>query len=251
MDSTQANPDVGRRNAELVSSIQTYHAGGTWKNQRIVGILPAGRTMPSRVALAWRNLITPPNQPAPWLLAEGDEVGIAYSNAFDYVLNHPDLSQFEYIATLEHDNLGPPDGLLKLIKRMESRPEFACIGGLYWTKGEGGVPQIWGDINDPVQNYRPQAPVPGELVECWGTGMGFNLWRISAFKGLLEKWDPPWQDRAPSGKKALFKTKASMAEGVGTQDLAFWAEARKHGLRCAIDCDVLVGHLDPSTGLVW
>jgi len=267
---TQASPDIGLRNAaleqstttylqggcgirnaDLTASIQTYHATGTWKKQRIVGILPAGRSMPSRVALAWRNLITPPNQPAPWILAEGDEVGVAYSNTFDYVLHHPDLSQFEYIATLEHDNIGPPDGLLRLIQRMEEHPEFACISGLYWTKGEGGVPQCWGSPQeDPVVNYRPQVPRPGEVMEVYGTGMGFALWRISSMLSALPKWDPPWTERAPSGKKALFKTKASLSEGVGTQDLAFWGEARKVGLRGAVDCGVLVGHLD-SNGVVW
>ncbi|MEL4403161.1 hypothetical protein AAEJ42_23345, partial [Shewanella algae] len=79
--------------------------------------------------------------------------------------------------------------------------------------------------------YRPQPPVPGQLVECYGTGMGFNLWRMSMFKDKRIK--KPW-----------FKTKASKEEGVGTQDLAFWGEARKYGYRCAIDCDVLVGHYE-------
>lgn len=65
--------------------------------------------------------------------------------------------------------------------------------------------------------------------------MGFNLWRLSMFKEMPKPW---------------FITKAG-TEGVGTQDLAFWGEARKKGYRCAIDCGVLVGHLDPSTGVVW
>jgi hypothetical protein len=31
---------------------------------------------------------------------------------------------------------------------------------------------------------------------------------------------------------------------VGTQDLYFWGDAKKYGYRCAIDCDVMVGHYD-------
>ena len=131
----------------------------------------------------------------------------------------------------------PQDGLLKLIKRMEERPEFSCVGGLYWTKGEGGVPQMWGDPKDPILNFRPQVPVPGQLVECCGTGMGFNLWRLSMFKD--ERLRRPW-----------FKTLAGR-EGVGTQDLYFWGDARKHGYRCAIDCDVLVGHYDSVGDVIW
>ena len=118
---------------------------------------------------------------------------------------------------------------------------MSYIGGLYWTKGEGGVPQIWGDINDPVVNYRPQMPVPGELVECYGTGMGFNLWRMDMFREIVKNEKFP---------KPMFETKMGPG-GIGTQDLAFWAEARKWGFRCAIDCDVLVGHFDASTGIAW
>ena len=44
-------------------------------------------------------------------------------------------------------------------------------------------------------------------------------------------------------RKPWFKTVAG-ADGVGTQDLYFWNDARKYGYRCAIDCDVLVGHYD-------
>ena len=130
----------------------------------------------------------------------------------------------------------PPDGVLALVRRMEAHPELACIGGLYWTKGEGGCPQIWGDVKDPILNFRPQLPVPGELVECCGTGQGFNLFRLDTFKD--EKLRKPW-----------FKTIAGR-EGVGTQDLHFWSDARKFGYRCAIDCAVLVGHVD-AEGFVW
>ena len=161
------------------------------------------------------------------------EVGDAYSTAIDNILAHPDLSKWEYILTIEHDNAPAADGVVKLVERMEEHPEFACIGGLYFTKGEGGVAQIWGDIKDPLPNYRPQPPDPnGGLVECYGTGMGFNLWRLKMFtdKRLAKPW---------------FKTlNGKDGKGVATQDLVFWSDARKYGYRCAIDCSVKVGHYD-------
>ena len=40
---------------------------------------------------------------------------------------------------------------------------------------EGGVAQIWGDPKDYLLNFRPQPPIPGQLVECCGTGMGSML----------------------------------------------------------------------------
>jgi len=229
--------DAGRNNDQLELSSTTYLQGHTWKKQRGICLLPAGSNIPTRVALAWRGLILPPNQAWHFMAIEGDEVGEAYNRAIQSVLDHPDLSQWEYILTMEHDNLPPGDGVLKLIKRLEDNPHLSAVGGIYWTKGECGVPQIWGDAKDPVTNFRPQPPVPGELVECCGTGMGFNLWRLSMFKD-------------PNIQKPWFVTKAGL-DGVGTQDLHFWSNARKAGHRCAVDCACLVGHLDTSTGIVW
>lgn len=234
--------EVGIHNSNLQASAGRILESGTWKRQRVVVLLPASGSIPSKVALSHWNLIFPPNQGVYRVLCLGMEVGHAYSEAITQILAHPDLGTWEYFLTLEHDNMPPPDGVLKLIARMEKYPEFSCIGGLYFTKGPLGVPQVWGDPKDPVLNFRPQPPVPGQLVECCGTGMGFNLWRMSMFKDLLARKEMP---------KPLFKTKASLQEGVGTQDLAFWSEARKFGYRCAIDCDVLVGHHDSANDITW
>jgi hypothetical protein len=229
--------EVGRHNIDLPKSTLRVIEGGGWKKQRVIMLIPAGAVIPTKVYLSHCSLIFPPNQSAHRMAAIGQEVGEAFSNAIQQILDHPDLSQWEYLLTIEHDNCPQSDGLVKLIAHMDKHPEFACIGGLYWTKGEGGMPQIWGDATDPVLNFRPQPPVPpeqwpthGALKECVGTGMGFNLWRMSMFRDTrLRK---PW-----------FKTLAGK-EGVGTPDLYFWGDARKYGYRCAIACDVPVGHYD-------
>lgn len=214
--------------------------GGSWKKQRIIVIIPADATIPAKVALSHWNLIFPPNNGIVRILAQGMEVGHAYSTAIENVLGHPDLKEWEFILTLEHDNMPPQDGVIRLVEQMEQHPEFACIGGLYFCKGEGGCAQIWGDIRDPLINFRPQLPDPnGGLVECVGTGMGFNLWRLSIFKDARLK--KPW-----------FRTlKGENGTGVGTQDLTFWGDARKYGYRCAIDCSVKTGHYDLATDTVW
>lgn len=228
----------GEHNRDLAKTSARLIKGSSWKKQRIVVILPSADMMSSKVALTHWNLIFPPNNGVVRILAQGMEVGHAYSEAIQGILDHPDLSQWEYILTLESDNTPPQDGIIKLLEKMEAHPEFACVGGLYFTKGEGGCAQIWGDPKDPVLNFRPQIPdVNGGLVECCGTGMGFNLWRISMFKD--ERLRKPW-----------FKTLAG-AEGVGTQDLYFWGDARKYGYRCAIDCSVRVGHYDINTDTNW
>lgn len=231
--------DTGRHNANLEHSTLRIVEGATWKKQRVIVIVPTANTVHAKVFFSWWSLIFPPNQAVLRIPVLGHEVGEAYSRVISDIIADPNLSEWEYILTLEHDNVPPPDGLVKLIAQMDAHPELSCIGGLYWTKGEGGVPQIWGDPKDPVLNFRPQPPKAGELVECCGTGMGFNLWRISMFKD-------------PKLRQPFFKTlNGSEGTGVGTQDLFFWGDARKYGYRCAVDCSVLVGHYDASNDIIW
>ena len=231
--------DAGKHNLALETATSRILQGATWKKQRVIVMIPSAPMIAAKVALSHWNLIFPPNQPVYRLLCLGMEVGDAYTQAIEAVLAHPELSQWEYVLTLEHDNVPPPDGLLKLIETMDAHPELDCVGGLYWTKGEGGVPQIWGDASDPIINFRPQPPRAGEVVECYGVGMGFNLWRLAMFKD--DRLRRPW-----------FKTQNGLdGQGLATQDLYFWTDARKHGFRCAVDCRVLVGHYDPGTDTTW
>jgi hypothetical protein len=223
----------GEHNRNLEQSASRLLKGGSWKKQRCLVIVPASDDIPAKICLSHWSLAFPPNNGVLRMLALGMEVGDAYSTAIENILAHPDLNDWEYIVTIEHDNAPPPDGVVKLIERMEEHPEYACISGLYFTKGPGGVAQIWGDPNDMPLNFRPQIPdVNGGLKPCNGTGMGFAVWRTSMFKD--QRLKRPWF-RTLNGKNN---------EGVATQDLAFWADAHKYGFRCAVDCSVKVGHYD-------
>lgn len=227
----------GAHNADKNGTSARLIRGASWKKQRIVVILPAADLIPAKVALTHWNLYFPPNNAVVRLLALGMEVGDAYSTTIEQVLANAELSKWEYILTIEHDNTPPPDGIIKLLERMEAHPELSCIGGLYFTKGEGGVAQIWGDPRDPILNFRPMQPdLNGGLVECCGTGMGFNLWRLQMFKD--KRLRKPW-----------FVTQKK--DGVSTQDLYAWTDFRKYGYRCAIDCSVRVGHHDHNTDTTW
>lgn len=223
----------GAHNADLKTTHARLLKGGTWRKQRVIVVLPAADLVPAKCVLSWLNLAYPPNNGVCRILAVGMEVGDAYSQAIDGILAHPDLRDWEYLLTLEHDNLPPPDGLIRLIDRLENDEKLHVVGGLYFTKGPGGCAQIWGDANDLILNFRPQPPDPnGGLVRCYGTGMGFTLYRMSMFR----EW---------KGPKPFFRTKRGLAgEGIGTQDLSFASEAFKLGYKCAIDCSVKVGHYD-------
>jgi hypothetical protein len=224
------NGDPGKTHSRLKES-------AAWKRQRIVVLIPAGENIPVKVYLSHMNLMFPPNNGVARIAAVGMEVGEAYSQAIEGILAHPELGQWEYLLTVEHDNIPPAYGVIRLLESMEANPKFDAIGGLYFTKGHGGVPQIWGDPKDPVLNFRPQLPdVNGGLVECNGTGMGFNLWRMKIFKD--KKLRRPW-----------FVTQKK--DGVATQDLYFATDAKKHGYRFAVDCSVRVGHYDQGADFTW
>jgi hypothetical protein len=205
-------PDYGKHNADLDATIKRVTESASWKKLDTVMVIPAGAEIPTKVVMSWLNLYGPPNNSLfriPTVAAINVEVGEAFSQTIEWIINHPQLKDYKYILTVEHDNVPPPDGLIRLQQKMEEHPEYDCIGGLYFTKGPEGVPQIWGDPRDPINN--------------------FNLWRMDMFKD-------------PDLRRPWFKTQKE--GGVATQDLYFWGDARKHGYRCAVDCSVLVGHYD-------
>jgi hypothetical protein len=173
------------------------------------------------------------------LFAVGMEVGEAYNSVIEMILANPELSTWKYILTLEDDNMPPPDGLLKLYEHID---EYDVIGGLYWTKGEGGQPMIYGDPKSPTLNFIPQIPISEGIQPANGLGMGFNLFKLDIFKD--ERIPKPW-----------FKTLQEFIPGQGgrayTQDLYFYERAGKVGYKFACDTRVKVGHYDSVMDVVW
>lgn len=227
----------GAHNADLDASTRRLYRAKSYRDLSTVIVVPCLRAgIPARAVERWMGLMTPMNQRCIRIFMEGMEVGEAYSKAISLILAHPELSAWRYVLTMEHDNLPPADGLLRLYEHID---DYAAVGGLYWTKGPEGQPMIYGDPADGILNFRPQVPRVGEVQECNGLGMGFTLFNMDVFRQV----DPPWfrtvQEVGPDGAKAY------------TQDLWFFQQVREKGLRVACDTRVRVGHLDPQTGEVW
>jgi hypothetical protein len=186
----------------------------------------------------WMGLMIPMNQAFVRIFVSGMEVAAAYNAAIEAILNNPVLRDFKYVLTIEEDNMPPPDGLIKLYESMD---EYAIVGGIYWTKGEGGQPMIYGDPKG-ILGFQPQVPLPDKVQECNGLGMGFTLFDMRLFTD--EKIPRPW-----------FKTIQEWTPGggisMGTQDLYFMGNVRRAGYKIASDNRVKVGHYDPDTGMVW
>ncbi len=229
--------DVGAHNGGPQSS-NRLREGNTYRDLSTIWITPTRKPIEHRTISSWMALMRPMNQPfiGP-LFIKGHEVGAAYQETFDMILAHPELSKWQYVLTVEEDNLPPQDGLMQMYSSIEKG--YDCVGGLYWTKGEAGQPMIYGDPRVMPRNFVPQIPQSEALQHCNGLGMGFNLWRIESFKSKLKKMKKPW-----------FKTVQEKGAQF-TQDLYFFNEAAKYGFRVACDTRVKVGHLDVATGVVW
>lgn len=230
--------NVGLHNGQIDESIGRVIKGNTYREVSTIWVTPTRGTINPRVVSSWMGMQRPMNQNflGP-LFIERDEVGVAYQKMFDMILDHPELSKWKYILTVEEDNLPPPMGIMRLYESIEKG--FDCVAGLYWTKGEGGQPMIYGDPAVMPRNFIPQIPKPEALQHCNGLGMGFNLWRIGSFRKKLRDMPKPW-----------FKTVQEQGRQF-TQDLWFYNEAAKHGYKVACDTRVKVGHLDVTSGIVW
>lgn len=216
--------------------LERLKRGKTYKDLSTVVVIPTRGSIPARVVESWWGLMMPMNQKTTRMVIKGMEVGAAYNHAIELILSHPELSKWKYVLTLEEDNIPPPDGLLKLYENID---KYDAVGGLYWTKGEAGMPMIYGNPKG-VLNFIPQKPKVNDIHECNGLGMGFTLFKLDLFRELEKPWFETIQEYIPGvGGKAY------------TQDLAFFEKARKSGKRVACDTRVKVGHFDSSTEIVW
>lgn len=248
--------------------------GASYKDLSTVLVCPTRSDghLHGKVADAIHGAIKPMNQafwkfPFEAIRVGGHEVGKAYDAALMAIRENPGLRDYVFLLVCEHDNVPPPDGLIRLQQAMYANADydadgrilrddkgilrfhFLGIGGLYWTKTQAGTadvfsqPMIYGHPQEFPPNFRPQLPLPDTLQECRGIAMGWSIFSLSA---LLkdERLGPPW-----------FETKNNYdpQKGVemGTQDLVFCAKAGGFGYRFAVDTSCKVGHMDLTTELVW
>lgn len=221
------------------SSSSRLENGKAYKDLSTICIVPTRGLIPAKVAQSWMGMMTPMNNKFTRIFVIGMEVGDAYSQTIQAILDNEELSKWKYILTLEEDNMPPPDGLLRLYEGMD---EYDAIGGLYWTKGVEGQPMIYGNPYEAPKNFLPQIPQPDTIQQCNGLGMGFTLFKTEIFKD--ERIPRPW-----------FKTEQSYIPGQGTkaytQDLYFFENAAKYGYKFACDTRVKVGHYDINEDIVW
>lgn len=229
----------GINNKDAIASADRLEKAKTYRDLSTICIIPTRGMIHAKVVQSWWGMITPMNQKFTRVMAVGMEVGAAYNWGIQKILAHPVLSTWKYILTLEEDNLPPPDGLMKLY---ESIDDYDVVGGLYWTKGEGGQPMIYGDPKSDPLDFIPQKPRTGEVQQANGLGMGFNLFKLDIFKD--SKVPNPWF-------KTLEEYDLRKGTALMTQDLYFYKNIAELGYKVACDNRVKVGHYDAQADVVW
>lgn len=230
--------------------------GGSFKPAKTVVICPTRGMIHHRVAQSHQQLMSPMNQARTLLYVAGDEVGDAYNSAINMVLHHPVYSTWDYIMTVEDDNILPVDAHIRLLEAMEECPGADAVSGIYFTKSEFSMPMAYGD---PVEflmtgkiSFRPRTPEEvgealkkGYCMEVNGIAMGCALWKMD----LMRYVPPPW-----------FVTVSDIVKDTDgntigpmsyTQDLKFCERAKRMGKRFYVDFRCKVGHLDVNTGEVY
>jgi hypothetical protein len=199
-----------------------------------------------KVISSWQNLIAPMNQKRFFVYAAGHEVGRAYNEMIQFIVNHEQLRTWKYVLTLEDDNIQPPDAHVRLLETIE-KYKFDAVSGMYWTKGENNQPMAYGDPEEyartGVLDFRPrnvlEALAKGKVMEVNGIAMGCSLYRMELFKQIEAPWFVSFADVTEKGPAAF------------TQDLWFCQRAKAIGKRFAVDFRVPVGHMDINTGIVY
>lgn len=212
--------------------------GNTYKDLSTICVIPTRGMIPAKVVQHMLGMVTPMNQKFIRIFVEKMEVGDAYNQAIEMILSNPELSKWKYVLTIEEDNvIFEPDALLRLYESMD---KFDVVSGLYFVKGEDGAAMIYGNMNEYPANFVPQLPIPGTVMPCRGTGMGFCLFKLDMFKKMPKPWFKTLQEYVPG-----------QGMRMATQDLYFAQEAAKFGYRFAVDCRVRIGHYDYSSDTVW
>jgi len=221
--------------------------GTTYKDNSTVIVIPTRGMIHHRVVSAWQNLIAPMNQKRAIIFASGHEVGVAYNTMIHNVLGNAELSKWKYVMTLEDDNLPPADAHIRLLESIEWG-NYDAVSGLYFTKGEMGMPMAYGDPAEfkrtGVLDFRPRdvrsALAAGQIMPVNGIAMGCALWRMSMFREVAAPWFVTVNDVVPGKGTQCF-----------TQDLSFCEKAVRTGKRFAVDMRCRVGHLDVNSGTVY
>lgn len=186
---------------------------------------------------AYYNLRMPMNTIAKHVYVVGKEVGDARNEivARALALEEQDPSiRCSKIFFIDDDVMLHPDALLKL--HAHDRP---IISGLYYAKTSVPTPLVLhGEFEGTAQSW-----TPGDVVECYGHGMGMCLIDADVFRRMrdeldlgVDKWGHPrWFQTTRDEAHPILTADGSRKIANETEDMHFLRLAKQLGYATAVD----------------
>lgn len=219
-----------------------------YQDQSILAITPT-RSMGSGLSPKWvsamNHIMRPMNQKfaGPGFVC-GMEIGDAYNHALKMIFSDPKYAGFKYMLTWEDDVIPEPDTLIELLA-VAIETDADVTGALYWSKGEGGFPMIYGDVNAPEINFRVVHPNQDRYIRTYGTGMGFTLFKLDQFKKYFPELEDDWFKTEQKYDDVASKITAH------TQDLYYMEKLVHKGGTVVVAQHAKCGHYDAREDVLW
>ncbi|MHB8483581.1 MAG: hypothetical protein ACYDBV_12745 [Nitrospiria bacterium] len=233
-----------------------------WQQRLLIGSPVTGLLRVEWVNARYHQMI-----PTAWSQAESQQhlssfmpLGYQVADAYNLICKQLIEQNFEWLLTIEHDNIIPADSFIKINQYMIEK-KVPVVGGLYFTKSVPPEPMIYRGIG---WGHFDKWKI-GDKVWASGIPMGFTLIHASIIR---EMWkDAPEYACSRTITRRVFITPNEMffnpenggfISNSGTQDLdwckrvvagnyfekAGWPEIQKMKYPFLVDTSMLVGHID-------
>lgn len=184
-------------------------------------------------------------------------LGFQVAEAENIIAKQMIEGEFEWLLSIEHDNVLPPNAFVKLNQYM-IKGDIPVVGGLYFTKGQPPEPMIY---REPGKGYYADWKL-GDKVWCRGLPFGCTLIHRSIIKAL---WDEaPEYAIGNTTTRRVFKHPQANDDEIGmfnisgTTDLQFcneciekkifekagWPDFQKKEFPFLVDTSIFVKHID-------
>lgn len=179
----------------------------------------------------------------------GQQFPLVSSSVDCIVLNKPiadarnEIVQFaldqdaNYIYWLDDDVIAPPDSFLKLWRHQKD-----IINGVYWSKSNPPMPLVFrGHLEAPYLNWHV-----GDLIEIDAAGNGLTLVKTEVYRKIEKEIKGPWYSVEYGSFPGVKETPYN-----NTEDLYFYAKARKAGYKIWADTSIQAFHFEKNSGVMY
>jgi len=138
----------------------------------------------------------------------------------------------QYIFWLDDDVVSPPDSFMKLYRHNKD-----IINGVYWSKSNPPMPLLFrGHLEGPYWNWHI-----GDLIEIDAAGSGLTLVKTDVYRKMQQELGGPWYSTEYVSFAGI---ETSDSPPNNTEDLYFYAKAKKAGYKVWADTSVQAWHYD-------